>query len=65
MGVHHSFIVTSANIVMIGKECMNVVGTTELIADAIAEPSTIGLCSRTSCSRFMILEGDDLAFVVP
>uniref|UniRef100_A0A2N9FDZ4 Uncharacterized protein n=1 Tax=Fagus sylvatica TaxID=28930 RepID=A0A2N9FDZ4_FAGSY len=43
MGVHHSFIVASANIVMIGKECMNVVGTTELIAGAIAEPSTTDL----------------------
>uniref|UniRef100_A0A2N9HBI2 Uncharacterized protein n=1 Tax=Fagus sylvatica TaxID=28930 RepID=A0A2N9HBI2_FAGSY len=37
MGVHHSFIVASVNIVMIGKECMNVVGTIELIAGAIAE----------------------------
>jgi hypothetical protein len=43
MGVHHSFLVASANIVMIGKECMNVVGTTELIAGAIAKPSTTDL----------------------
>jgi hypothetical protein len=65
MGVHHSFIVASVNIVMIGKECMNVVGTIELIAGAIAEQTyEVWCCSRTSCSRFMILEGDDLAFVV-
>jgi hypothetical protein len=65
MGVHHSFIVSSANIVMIGKECMNVVGTIELIAGAIADQTyKVWCCSRTSCSRFMILEGDDLAFVV-
>uniref|UniRef100_A0A2N9GLY7 Uncharacterized protein n=1 Tax=Fagus sylvatica TaxID=28930 RepID=A0A2N9GLY7_FAGSY len=65
MGVHHSFIVASANIVMIGKECMNVVGTIELIAGAIADQTyKVWCCSRTSCSRFMILEGDDLAFVV-
>uniref|UniRef100_A0A2N9I6Y6 Uncharacterized protein n=1 Tax=Fagus sylvatica TaxID=28930 RepID=A0A2N9I6Y6_FAGSY len=65
MGVHHSFIVASVNIVMIGKECMNVVGTIELIAGAIAEQTyKVWCCSRTSCSRFMILEGDDLAFVV-
>uniref|UniRef100_A0A2N9G0R1 Uncharacterized protein n=1 Tax=Fagus sylvatica TaxID=28930 RepID=A0A2N9G0R1_FAGSY len=65
MGVHHSFIVASANIVMIGKECMNVVGTIELIAGAIAEQTyEVWCCSRTSYSRFMILEGDDLAFVV-
>ncbi len=43
MGIHHSFIVANANIVMIGKECMNVVGTVELIAGAIAEPSTTDL----------------------
>uniref|UniRef100_A0A2N9G5L3 Uncharacterized protein n=1 Tax=Fagus sylvatica TaxID=28930 RepID=A0A2N9G5L3_FAGSY len=43
IGVHYSFIVASANIVMIGKECMNVVGTAKLIVDAIAEPSTTDL----------------------
>ena len=46
MGVHHSFIVASANIVMIEKECMNVVGTIELIADGITvELLTVDLSS--------------------
>ena len=53
MGVHHSFIVASANIVMIGKECMNVVGITELIAGAIAEPSTTDLCSLVLQQNFL------------
>jgi hypothetical protein len=35
LDVHHSFVVASANTVMIGKECMNVVGTIELIVDGI------------------------------
>jgi hypothetical protein len=46
MGVHHSFIVASANIVMIKKECMNVVRTIELIVDGItAELLTADLSS--------------------
>uniref|UniRef100_A0A2N9FWM8 Uncharacterized protein n=1 Tax=Fagus sylvatica TaxID=28930 RepID=A0A2N9FWM8_FAGSY len=67
--VHHSFVVASANIVMIEKECINVVGTTELISGAIAEPSTTDLSSLVLRQNFlqqiMIPQGDDLAFVVP
>ena len=53
LDVHHSFVVASANIVTIGKECMNVVGTTELIAGATAEPSTTDLSSLVLRQNFL------------